>query len=80
MVAKREERCRGAEGRVENLRLAVANCHIYRMEKQQGPGHCIQYPVINYNGKEYICLTELLLNSRNYHNIVNQLYFNKNNF
>ena len=28
---------RGAEGRVENLRLAVANCHIYRMEKQQGP-------------------------------------------
>ena len=29
----------------------------FRMEKQQGPndsaGNCIQYPMINHNGKEY---------------------------
>ena len=43
---------------------------IYRMDKQQGPilystGNYIQYPMINYNRKEYqknvyICITESL--------------------
>ena len=48
-------------------------------------GNYIQYPVINHNGKEYeknvyTCITESLLYSRNQHNVVNQLYFNKINF
>ena len=38
----------------------------------------IQYPVINHHGKEYICVWITLLYSRNQHNIVNQLYCNKN--
>ena len=46
-------------------------------------GNCIQYPVINHNGKEYDkeCIYMYnwitLLYSRNSHNIVKQLYFNK---
>jgi len=46
-------------------------------------GDYIQYSVINYNGKEYkiriyicVCLTELLFCTADWHNIVNQLYFN----
>ena len=60
---------------------------IYRMDKQQGPmystGTCIQYPVINHNGKEYekecihVYNWVTLLYSRDWHNIVNQLYINK---
>ena len=46
-------------------------------------GNCTQYPVINHNGKEYKkeciykCIPVTLLYSRNSHNIVIQLYFNK---
>ena len=56
---------------------------------KQGPtvyntGNYMQSPMINHNGKEYkkknacTCITEsLLLYSRDWHHIVNQLYFNK---
>ena len=45
-------------------------------------GNYIQYPGINHNGKECIYMYNwiTLLYSRNLHNIVNQLYFNKINF
>ena len=49
------------------------------------PGNCVQYPVMNHSGKEYekecICMDKwiTLLHSRNEHDIVNQLYFNKIN-
>ena len=43
----------------------------------------ISNKVLNYNGKEYkiriyicVCLTELLFCTADWHNIVNQLYFN----
>ena len=48
-------------------------------------GNYIQYPVIKHNGKEYkkeyiyICITESLCYTAEIkHNIVNQLYSNKN--
>ena len=54
------------EGRTGNLGLADANCYVQN-DKWQGPtlqhrntGNHIQYPVINYNGKEYeknVCLS-----------------------
>ena len=44
-------------------------------------GNYIPYPVINYNGKEYekesACVWVTLLYSRNEHNTVHQLYFDK---
>ena len=61
----------------------------YRMDKQgvqYSTGNYIQYPVINHNGKEYEkeCIYMdnwiTLLYSRNWCNIINQLYFNKINF
>ena len=45
-------------------------------------GNYIQYPTINHNGKEflkkkvYMHVTESLLYSRCWDNIINQLYFN----
>ena len=41
-------------------------------------GNYTQYPIINHNGKEYICITKSLY-TRNQH-IVNQLYFNRTFF
>ena len=53
---------------------------IHKMDEQvllHSTGICIQYPIINYNGKEYekvyIYIKESLFNN----SIVNQLYFNK---
>ena len=44
-------------------------------------GNCIHYLVIKHNGKEqekeYTCITASLPYSRNLHNMVNQIYFNK---
>ena len=58
-----------------------------KMDKQQSLNisteNYFQYPVINYNGKEhkkrmYGCVCVILLYNRDWHNTVNQLYFNKN--
>ena len=64
---------------------------IYKIDKQQSPtystGKYFQYPVINNNEKIYMCIYlcvyihiymyKLNLYSRNKHNSVNQLYFNR---
>ena len=48
-----------------------------------GTGNYIQYPMISHNRKEYIkkyfcmCITVIFLYSRDWRNIVNQLYVNK---
>ena len=56
MVAKREGRG-GRDGlEVWNWQMQIIT---YRMDKQQGllysTGNDIKYPIINHNGKEYIC-------------------------
>ena len=59
----------------------------FRMDKQQGPihstGNYTQYPVINHNGKNILekeCVSMynwvILPYSRDWHNIVNQLFLN----
>ena len=55
MVAK-------GEGWIESLGLADANYYICINNKVllYSTGKCIQYPVINHNGKEYIYITEPL--------------------
>lgn len=63
---------------------------MYRKDKDRfllySSGNCIQYPMINHNGKEYekecvyicICikLSHFVIHSSSEHNIVSQLYFN----
>ena len=43
------------EGRIESLRLADANYYTRISNKGQlySTGNCIEYPMINHNGKEY---------------------------
>ena len=69
--------------------FGVSRCkllHIEWMGKKvllYSTGNYIQYPGINHSGKEYkkeyiyVYNGVTLLYSRNYHNIVSQLYFNK---
>ena len=49
---------------IESLRLADANQYIREGINNSvllySTGHAIQYPIINHNGKEYICITESL--------------------
>ena len=62
----------------KNMQAAISDKVLY------STGNYIQYPVINRNGKEYKkkeCLYVYnwvsLLHSRDWHSIVNQLYFKK---
>ena len=57
---------------------------LHRMDKQLYPmGNYIQHPMINHNRKEYIkknvhmCITVIFLYSRDWRNIVNQVYVNQ---
>ena len=73
--------------------LGVWDWHVHtavvKIDNWQGllysTGNAAQYPIINHNGKEYgkECMHMYnwitLLYSRNEHNILNQLYFNKIN-
>ena len=51
------------EGRIESLGLADENYYMYDGLNKvllYSTGNYIQYPVINHNEKEYICITESL--------------------
>ena len=74
------------EGWTGSLELADINYHIYSLEWIKNKvllystENCIQYPVINHNGKEYekkihICIIESLLYTEI--KITLNLYFNK---
>ena len=80
----RESQGRESQGRLwghtESGTTEVTYHIIHEMDEQvllYSTGICIQYPIINYNGKEYekvyIYINESLFNN----SIVNQLYFNK---
>ena len=70
-------------GRGVDWVFAISRCKLLHLEwinkvLLYSTGNYIQYPVINYNGKEclYVYNWVTLLYSRDWHNTVHQLHFN----